>query len=109
MCICRRLQHKKLQGYANWRMQKQLEKAIYDTPFIMPLCPVYQNVNALPSTDPAELQANLVKQLTEPVRWTQSVQAMVSGGATLFTECGPGKVLEGLIKKIAPDTQLQEI
>jgi [acyl-carrier-protein] S-malonyltransferase len=63
---------------------------------------VYQNVDALPHTDPAEIKANLLAQLTAPVRWTQAVQAMAADGATEFVECGPGKVLQGLVKKIVP-------
>jgi len=66
------------------------------------VCPVYQNVNALPVTDPAEIKKNLIAQLTAPVRWTQTVRNMIAGGATSFTEIGPGKVLQGLVKKIDP-------
>ena len=66
--------------------------------------PVYQNVDAKPHTDPAEIKANLVAQLTAPVRWTQSVKNMVADGATEFIEVGPGKVLQGLVAKIAPGT-----
>jgi [acyl-carrier-protein] S-malonyltransferase len=65
-----------------------------------PRCPVYQNVDARPHTDPIEIKQNLEFQLTSPVRWTQSVIAMIADGATLFTECGPGSVLQGLVKKI---------
>ncbi|MFZ5939791.1 MAG: ACP S-malonyltransferase [Bacteroidota bacterium] len=78
----------------------ELEKAIAATTFGKPVCPVYQNVTALPSTDPEVIRQNLVKQLTAPVRWTQTVQNMLAGGATSFTEVGPGSVLQGLIKKI---------
>jgi [acyl-carrier-protein] S-malonyltransferase len=78
----------------------ELEEAIKSTHFIKPVCPVYQNVNALPSTDPDAIQANLVAQLTSPVKWTQSVINMIIGGATSFTEVGPGCVLQGLIKKV---------
>ncbi|GAB3553297.1 ACP S-malonyltransferase [Spirosoma fluminis] len=70
-------------------------------PFNAPRCPVYQNVDAQPTTDPAQIKANLVAQLTSPVRWTQSVERMVADGATEFYECGPGKVLQGLVKKIS--------
>ena len=63
-------------------------------------CPVYQNVVAMPVTDPATIKQNLINQLTGPVKWTQSVQAMLADGATEFTEVGPGKVLQGLIQKI---------
>ena len=68
-----------------------------------PKCPVYQNVDAMPHTDPVEIKKNLVAQLTASVRWTQTVKNMVADGATDFTECGPGAVLQGLIKKIAPE------
>ncbi len=80
----------------------ELEEAINLTTFHKPICPVYQNVDALPHTHPEEIKRNLVAQLTSPVRWTQTVQQMVTDGATSFTECGPGSVLQGLIKKIAP-------
>jgi [acyl-carrier-protein] S-malonyltransferase len=78
----------------------ELEEAIQSTPFAVPICPVYQNVNALPSSEPESIKANLVAQLTSPVRWTQTVQKMIADGATSFTEVGPGKVLQGLIKKV---------
>ncbi|MFO7671186.1 MAG: ACP S-malonyltransferase [Bacteroidales bacterium] len=78
----------------------ELEKAIQAAPFSRPVCPVYQNVNALPSTDPGEIKKNLVAQLTAPVRWTQTVKNMIADGATSFTEVGPGNVLQGLIKKV---------
>jgi len=78
----------------------ELEAAIRTTPFADPICPVYQNVNALPSLDPETIKSNLVSQLTSPVRWTQTVQHMIADGATSFTEVGPGKVLQGLIKKV---------
>lgn len=78
----------------------ELEAAIQATAFQTPRCPIYQNVDALPHTDPAEIKANLVAQLTSPVRWTQSVLNMVADGAEEFTEWGPGTVLTGLIKKI---------
>ena len=78
----------------------ELEAAIMDTTFNTPLCPVYQNVVAKAVTDPEEIKANLVAQLTGPVKWTQCVQAMIEDGATHFTECGPGKVLQGLVMKI---------
>lgn len=80
--------------------REELAKAINETPFSQPVCPVYQNVNALPSTDPITIKANLMAQLTSPVRWTQSVKNMVADGASVFVEAGPGKVLQGLIKKI---------
>ncbi|MBO4445286.1 MAG: ACP S-malonyltransferase [Bacteroidaceae bacterium] len=77
-----------------------LEAAIQQTTFQTPRCPIYQNVDALPHTDPEEIKANLVAQLTSPVRWTQTVLNMIADGAEEFTECGPGAVLTGLIKKI---------
>ncbi len=77
----------------------ELEQAILAAPFSTPVCPVYQNVNALPSVDPDEIKHNLVAQLTAPVRWRQTVEHMIADGATSFTEVGPGKVLQGLIKK----------
>lgn len=80
--------------------RKELEEAILSTPFSNPVCPVYQNVNASPVMDPRDIQQNLISQLTAPVRWTQSVKAMRADGATEFTECGPGNVLQGLVKKI---------
>ena len=78
----------------------ELEAAINATEFLTPKCPIYQNVDALPHTDPAEIKQNLVAQLTASVRWTQTVKNMLADGATDFTECGPGAVLQGLIKKI---------
>ena len=77
-----------------------LAEAIEQTEFSTPRCPVYQNVDARPHTSPEEIKANLVAQLTSPVRWTQSVQAMAADGAEEFVELGPGKVLQGLIAKI---------
>ncbi len=79
----------------------ELAEAIERTPVHTPTCPVYQNVDAKPHTDPAEIKANLVAQLTAPVRWTQTVQNMVADGADEFIELGPGKVLQGLVAKIA--------
>ncbi len=83
----------------------ELAEAIEKTEFHTPAVPVYQNVDAAPHTDPAEIKANLVAQLTAPVRWTQSVKNMVADGATEFVEVGPGKVLQGLVAKIAPGTE----
>jgi malonyl CoA-acyl carrier protein transacylase len=80
----------------------ELEKAIKETKFSTPVCPVYQNVNASPVSDPETIKKNLVAQLTAPVRWTQTVMNMTTDGATDFVEVGPGKVLTGLIKKISP-------
>jgi [acyl-carrier-protein] S-malonyltransferase len=85
--------------------REELAKAIESTNFSNPTCPVYQNVNALPSSDVSAIRKNLIAQLTSPVRWTQSVQKMVADGATHFVECGPGKVLQGLVKKIAPTVE----
>lgn len=80
--------------------REELQAAIEGTQFGNPSCPVYQNVDANPYIDPAMIQRNLINQLTSPVRWTQTVQHMVKNGATKFTEVGPGKVLQGLVKKI---------
>lgn len=85
----------------------ELAAAIEDTQFQTPICPVYQNVNAKPQTDPEIIKANLVAQLTSPVRWTQSVQAMIADGADHFIELGPGAVLQGLVKKIQRDVQTE--
>src|SRR5664279_475537 len=81
----------------------ELEEAIKNTTFNKPSCPIYQNVTALPSTDPAVIKLNLVSQLTSPVRWTQCILNMIAGGATSFVEVGPGCVLSGLIKKVSRD------
>lgn len=78
----------------------ELEAAIQAAQFAAPMCPVYQNVDAKPYTDPEKIKANLIAQLTAPVRWTQTVQNMIADGATSFTELGPGNVLAGLIKKV---------
>ena len=78
----------------------KLAEAIERTVVSTPVCPVYQNVDALPHTDPAEIKANLVAQLTAPVRWTQTVKNMIADGATEYVELGPGKVLQGLVAKI---------
>lgn len=80
--------------------REELAAAIEATTFSTPICPVYQNVTASAVSDPAEIKANLITQLTAPVKWTQSVQQMIADGATSFTEVGPGKVLMGLINKI---------
>jgi [acyl-carrier-protein] S-malonyltransferase len=89
--------------------REQLAKAIENTAFSRPSCSIYQNVTAQPSTDVVTIKKNLIAQLTEPVRWTQSIQQMVKDGATLFIECGPGKVLQGLIKKISPAVETGSI
>ena len=80
--------------------REELAAAIKATEFHTPQCPVYQNVDALPHTDPEEIKANLIAQLTSSVRWTQSVRNMLTDGADSFIECGPGNVLTGLIRKI---------
>jgi len=78
----------------------ELEKAINETVFAKPICPVYQNVSAKAVIEPSEIKNNLIAQLTAPVRWTETVKNMIAGGATSFTEVGPGNVLQGLIKKV---------
>src|SRR5690606_25620458 len=82
--------------------REELAAAIKSTPFNAPNCPVYQNVTTTGVTDPEHIKSNLIAQLTAPVKWTQSVQQMIADGATHFTEVGPGKVLQGLVKKIHP-------
>ncbi len=89
--------HSPLMEPARMELAEGIEKAVFNTP----VCPVYQNVTALPSTDPATIKQNLLTQLTSPVRWTQSVKNMVADGAGYFMEIGPGTVLQGLVKKIA--------
>jgi [acyl-carrier-protein] S-malonyltransferase len=89
--------------------REELATAIDQTHFASPICPVYQNVNALPSTDVDVIKKNLIDQLTAPVRWTQSVQNMAKDGALSFIECGPGKVLQGLVKKIVPAIEASSI
>ena len=80
--------------------QEELEAAIATTEFHKPICPIYQNVDGKPHTDPEEIKANLIQQLTSSVLWTKEVNNMVADGATDFTECGPGKTLQGMIAKI---------
>ena len=89
--------------------REELAAAIGSTHFSAPICPVYQNVTAMPSTNIDEIKSNLVAQLTAPVKWTQSVQQMVADGATVFIECGPGKVLQGLVRKIAAGVEAKSI
>lgn len=84
----------------------ELEAAIHATHFSEPICPVYQNVNAKAISNPDEIKQNLISQLTAPVRWTQSVSNMTADGATHFVEVGPGKVLQGLVKKISPTAEV---
>lgn len=91
--------HSPLMEPARAELAEGIEKAVFSTP----VCPVYQNVTAKPSTDPAEIKANLLAQLTSPVRWTQSVKNMLEDGACHFVELGPGKVLQGLIAKISTE------
>lgn len=88
--------HSPLMASAREELAAAIENTIFSTPF----CPIYQNVNAQPSTDVETIKVNLISQLTGAVRWTQSVQNMIADGATTFIECGPGKVLQGLVKKI---------
>ncbi|MFK7832728.1 MAG: ACP S-malonyltransferase [Winogradskyella sp.] len=85
--------------------REELAAAIENTTFSQPNCPIYQNVTASAVTDENEIKANLILQLTAPVRWTQSVQQMIADGAAHFTEVGPGKVLQGLVKKIHRDAE----
>ena len=87
----------------------KLEAAINSTTFSEPICPVYQNVSAHAVTDVATIKKNLIDQLTAPVKWTQSVQNMIQDGAKLFIECGPGKVLQGLVKKIDSEVDAQPL
>jgi [acyl-carrier-protein] S-malonyltransferase len=89
--------------------RKELAEAIMNTPFNTPICPIYQNYVAKAVTDVHEIKENLIAQLTAPVKWTQSVQAMVNDGATNFYECGPGNVLQGLVKKIDKDVTAQSV
>ena len=89
--------------------KKELSEAIEKTLFNMPFCPVYQNVVAKAVTDPMQIKSNLIAQLTGPVRWTQTVEEMIKDGASHFTECGPGKVLQALVLKINNDVQTDRI
>ena len=87
----------------------ELADAIKSTHFQKAICPVYQNVDAMPYIEAEKIQANLIAQLTAPVRWTQTVQNMIANGATQFVECGPGKVLQGLVKKIDRSAEVSSI
>ncbi|CAM4218627.1 ACP S-malonyltransferase [Zobellia nedashkovskayae] len=87
--------------------REELAAAIENTTFATPKCPVYQNVTTVAVSDAVEIQKNLISQLTAPVKWTQSVENMVKDGASLFIEVGPGKVLQGLVRKIAPEAKSQ--
>ena len=86
--------------------KEELEAAINDATFMAPRCPVYQNVDGKPYTSPHEIKANLIAQLTAPVRWTKTIQQMIADGAEEFIECGPGNVQQGLIKKIKATTNI---
>lgn len=88
--------------------REELASAIEATIFSRPACPIYQNVNASPVIDPLEIKANLISQLTAPVKWTQSVQNMIKDGATHFIEVGPGNVLQGLVKKINREMETEK-
>lgn len=85
--------------------REELAAAIENTTFSQPACPIYQNVSTVATTNPTEIQKNLIFQLTAPVKWTQSVQNMIKDGATHFIEVGPGNVLQGLVKKINPEAE----
>lgn len=89
--------------------REELAAAIEATQFKTPICPIYQNVNAQPATEIELIKRNLISQLTAPVRWTQTVQNMATDGGLVFIECGPGKVLQGLVKKIAPQVEARSI
>ncbi len=89
--------------------REELAATIESTVFNTPVCPVYQNVNAKPSVSVQEIKQNLIAQLTAPVRWTQSVQNMTADGAKTYIECGPGKVLQGLVKKISPEAEVMSL
>lgn len=89
--------------------REELAAAIHAAQFQAPICPVYQNVNARPATEVTVIKENLIAQLTAPVKWTQSVEQMVADGAEIFIESGPGKVLQGLVKKIASNVELKSI
>jgi [acyl-carrier-protein] S-malonyltransferase len=83
----------------------ELEAAINSTEFNTPICPIYQNVNASAVSNPNEIKLNLISQLTAPVKWTQTIKQMIDDGATQFVEVGPGKVLQGLVKKVNPSVE----
>lgn len=87
----------------------ELAKAIEATPFNKPFCPIYQNVTAMPTTDPEVIKANVLKQLTSPVRWTKTVQNMIADGALKFVEIGPGSVLQNLVGRISADVLTEGI
>jgi len=89
--------------------KEELAAAIEKTSFNIPVCPVYQNVIAKAVTEPSAIKSNLIAQLTAPVRWTQTIERMIADGATHFTECGPGKVLQGLVQKINKEMKVDGI
>ena len=89
--------------------REELASAIENTPFFQPVCPIYQNVDALPQTDPKAIKSNLIAQLTSPVRWTQITENMIAAGASHFIEVGPGNVLQGLIKKVSSAVAVEGI
>lgn len=89
--------------------REELREALEQTPFNTPICPVYQNVSTTAIVDPETIRKNLIAQLTAPVKWTQSVQNMVKDGASEFIEVGPGKVLQGLVKKISPEMEARSL
>ena len=89
--------------------KKELEDAIHKTIFSAPICPIYQNVNGLPFSSEEEIKNNLNLQLTSPVKWTQSVDKMIKDGASEFIEVGPGKVLQGLVRKINRDIECSSL
>lgn len=89
--------------------KEKLQEAILRTNFNVPICPIYQNVDANPSTDVDMIKINLIAQLTAPVLWSQTVVNMIDEGATTFIECGPGKVLQGLVKKINREVETRSI
>lgn len=97
--------HSPLMEPAKEELSEAIEKTLFSTPF----CPVYQNVVARAVTDPVQIKSNLIAQLTGPVKWTQTVEQMIKDGAIHFTECGPGKVLQGLVSKISKDVQVDGI
>ena len=87
--------------------RKELAEAIEMANFKTPICPIYQNVDAKPHTSPEEIKCNLIAQLTAPVRWTQIVREMCADGISAFTELGPGSVLQGLVRKISPEVEVE--
>jgi len=89
--------------------REELAEAIEATEFMEPICPIYQNVNALPTSDLSEIKSNLMTQLTSPVKWSQSIQHMIRDNVSNFYECGPGKVLHGLVKKINTEVEVSTV